>query len=210
MAQQTTQTKNRSEESGNQSRTLERRPTYSGLLRRDPFWSPSEFFADNPFHMMRRFAEEMDRAFTGDWMPHFPGQGAGMWSPAIDMSERDGKLIVHADLPGLKKEDVKVEAIDNSLVIQGERRQEHHEDEKGYHRSERRYGSFCRTIPLPEGAETDQAKAEFRDGVLEVSVPLSAARQKRGREVPIGQGTSMESKQTASEKAGHNGGSKAG
>jgi len=207
MAELTTQTKNRTEESGSQSRTLERRPAYGSLLR-DPFWTP-EFFAANPFQLMRRFAEQMDRAFTGDWMPDFAPEGAGMWSPAIDLSERDGKLIVHADLPGLKKEDVKVEAIDNSLIIQGERRQEHRENDRGYRRSERSYGSFCRTIPLPEGAQTEQARAEFKDGVLEVSVPIPAA-QKRSREIPIEAGASPERKQTGSEKAGQKSESKAG
>jgi len=194
MLEQATQNKNRSEESGSQSRTLERRPTSGGFLRRDPFWSPSDFFAASPFNLMRRFTEQMDRAFAGNWMPDFASQGAGMWSPAIDVSERDGKLIVHADLPGLKKEDVKVETIDNSLVIQGERRQEHQEHDKGYRRSERSYGSFYRAIPLPDGAQTEQARAEFKDGVLEVSVPVPAAQQKRGREVPIEVGTSSERK----------------
>jgi HSP20 family protein len=201
MAQESTQPKNRNQESASQSRGLERRRTSGGVLRRDPFWSPSEFFMTSPFSLMRRFAEQMDRAFTGGWGPEFAWESPGMWAPAIDVSERDGKLVVHADLPGLQKEDVKVETTDDSLIIQGERRQEHEEQDRGYRRSERRYGSFYRSIPLPEGAQTEQARAEFKDGVLEVSVPIPAS-QKRGREVPIEAGTASERKQAGSEGPG--------
>jgi HSP20 family protein len=200
MAQESTQAKNRKEESPSQLRGLERRPTSAGVLRRDPFWSPSEFFTASPFTLMRRFAEQMDRAFTGDWGFDFAWDSRGMFAPAIDVSERDGKLIVHADLPGLQKEDLKLEATEDSLIIQGERRQEHEEQERGYRRSERKYGTFYRSIPLPEGAQTEQARAEFKDGVLEVSVPIPASR-KRGREVPI-EGSPSERKQVGSESTG--------
>jgi len=130
---------------------------------------------------MRRFAEQMDRAFNGGWGSDFGRESAGMWMPAVDVSERDGKLIVHADLPGLKKEDVKVEVTDDTLIIQGERREEHQENDGGYHRSERTYGKFYRSIPLPQGAETDKAKAEFNNGVLELSVPFLPVTGEVGR-----------------------------
>jgi HSP20 family protein len=200
MAQENTQAKNRNEESPSQLRGLERRQSSGGVLRRDPFWSPSEFFTASPFTLMRRFAEQMDRAFTGNWGSDFAWDSPGMFAPAIDVSERDGKLIVHADLPGLQKEDLKVEATDDSLIIQGERRQEYEEQDRGYRRSERKYGTFYRSIPLPEGAQTEQARAEFKDGVLEVSVPIPAS-QKRGREVPI-EGSPSERKQVGSESTG--------
>jgi len=209
MAEQSTQTKNRKEESGNQQQALERRPTFSGILRRDPLWSPSEFFEASPFTLMRRFAEQMDRAFRGGWSSDFGWESSGMWMPAIDVSERDGNLIVHADLPGLKKEDVKVEVTDDALIIRGERREEHQEDDRGYRRSERTYGKFYRSIPLPEGAQTDKARAEFNNGVLELSVPVPAS-HKRGREVPIEAGTSSERKQLGSEGTGQIRESKAG
>ncbi len=124
-----------------------------------------------------------------------------MWAPAVDVSEREGKLMVHADLPGLQKEDVKVECTDDALIIQGERRHEHEEEDGGYRRSERRYGSFYRTIPLPEGAQTDQAHAEFRNGVLEVSVPIPT-KQRSSRQIPIEAGTSSERKPAGSENTG--------
>jgi HSP20 family protein len=200
MAQENTQA-NRKEESPSQLRGLERRQSSArGVLRRDPFWTPSEFFTASPFTLMRRFAEQMDRAFSPDWGSDFAWDSPGMFAPAIDVSEREGKLIVHADLPGLQKEDLKVEATEDSLIIQGERRQEYEEQDRGYRRSERKYGTFYRSIPLPEGAQTEQARAEFKDGVLEVSVPIPAS-QKRGREVPI-EGSPSERKQVGSESTG--------
>jgi HSP20 family protein len=194
MAEQSVQANPRKEESG-QSRNLSRRSP-SGLFGYDPFWSPSEFFSGSPFSLMRRFAEHMDQAFRGDWESGFGGQ-QGTWFPAVDVAERDNRLVVRADLPGMSRDDVKVELLENSLVIHGERRNEHEEEKGGYRRTERRYGSFYRTIPLPEGAQADQARAEFRDGVLEVSVPMSATHQQRGRQIPIEAGTS-ERKETGS------------
>jgi len=191
MTEQSTNKKNRKEVG--ESREVEPRHSSGGMLRKDPYWSSSDFLEANPFSLMRRFADHMDRAFGGGAWADFGRERAGMWSPAIEVSERDNKLMVRADLPGLKKEDVKVEAVDNALVIQGERRHEEEEHNGGYHRSERRYGSFYRSIPLPEGAQTEQARAEFRDGVLEVSVPV-AETQKRCREVPIEIGASPERK----------------
>ncbi len=197
MAQETNRPNNRNEESANQSRGLERRQASRGVSRTDPFLSPAEFFAASPFTLMRRFAEQMDRA----WGSETGWEGAGMWAPAVDVSEREGKLMVHADLPGLQKEDVKVECTDDALIIQGERRHEHEEEDGGYRRSERRYGSFYRTIPLPEGAQTDQAHAEFRNGVLEVSVPIPT-KQRSSRQIPIEAGTSSERKPAGSENTG--------
>jgi len=94
------------------------------------------------------------------------------------------KLVISAELPGLKKEEVKVEVSDDALVIEGERKQEHKEDHEGYHRWERSYGRFYRSLPLPEGARTDQVKAELKDGVLKVSIPAPET-AKKSRQVPV-------------------------
>jgi HSP20 family protein len=167
-----------------QSQAVTRR-NEEGLARRgftDPFswWTPSEFFS-NPFAVMRRFSEEMDRNFG-----RFFGQeeGGGLWAPPIEVSQEDGQLKVHAELPGLKPEDVKVEVTEDQLVIQGERKYEHEEKKKGLYRSERRYGQFYRAIPLPEGANTQQAKAQFQNGVLEISLPVPEQKSNR-REIPV-------------------------
>jgi len=98
------------------------------------------------------------------------------------MREKDGRLIVCADLPGMRKEDVHVELENDQLVIQGERRQE--SQQQGY--SERSYGSFYRVIPLPEGIDPSQAQAHFQNGVLEISLP--APRQNQGRRIEIQEG----------------------
>ena len=158
----------------------------------EPFswWrTPSEFFSD-PFSIMRRFREEMDRAFSRSFGEEFGG--GKLWSPAIEVTEQNGILQVHAELPGLQPEDVKIEATDDSLIIQGERKYEHEEKKEGVFRSERRYGKFYREIPLPEGANVDQAKARFNNGVLEVSLPVPERKSNR-REIPIGGSGASES-----------------
>jgi HSP20 family protein len=165
----------------------------SGLARRESTGGLSR--STSPFSMMNRFADEMDRLFDNfgfgrGWLSSqgfgrgFGEMGQGMWSPQIEAFERKGEFIVRADLPGLNKDNVKVDITDDTLTIQGERKQEHEENREGYHRSERSYGSFCRTIPLPEGANTDEAKASFRDGVLEISMP-APQREERRRQIEI-------------------------
>ena len=158
---------------------------------------PLDLFTMSPFMLMRRFSEDMDRAFSGGALGF---GGRGLWSPAIDVSEREGNLIVHADLPGLNKEDVKVDVTDDSLTIQGERKREHEEKGQGFHRSERSYGSFYRSIPLPPGANTGEARAKFENGVLEISIPVPAARQ-RSRSISIESG-GPEKRQPASAGSG--------
>jgi HSP20 family protein len=149
-------------------------------------WSNYGAYGGGPFSVMRRISDEMDRLFEGFGFgrgalgggdPGWPGaltsgseQGASLWSPHLEMFERDGKLIVTADLPGVKKEDVKVEVDQDAITLQGQRRHEQASRQQGYYRSERSYGSFYRTIPLPEGADPSTASATFRDGVLEIAL----------------------------------------
>lgn len=170
------------------------------------FWrDPLELFSMNPFAMMRRFTEEMDRAFSAGRSDFGASR---MWSPAVEVSERDGKMLVHAELPGLSKDDVKIEVTGDVLIIQGERKREHQEEEKGFRRSERSYGSFCRYIPLPQGAHTDEAQAKFENGVLEVSIPVPAQQRSR-REIPVQTG-SGDRKQVSSETSAEQREAKAG
>jgi len=152
--------------------------------------SPSLFSNTSlsPFALMRRFTDDLDRLFSGG-----PWQGATGWGteqswPAVEVLEQDGKLLVRADLPGLNKDDIKVEIDQEGLVLQGERKHEHEETGRGYYRSERTYGSFRRAIPLPEGANTEQARANFQNGVLEISIPVPQGALK-GRQIPIEGGT---------------------
>ena len=91
--------------------------------------------------------------------------------PQIEVLQANGQFMVRADLPGLTKEDVKVEITDEFLTISGERKEETEEKREGFYRSERSYGSFYRQIPLPEGAKTENAAATFANGVLEITIP---------------------------------------
>jgi HSP20 family protein len=134
----------------------------------------------NPFAIMKQFAEDMDRVWGQ--MPRVSGEGA--WSPAIEVKEKEGKLLVTAELPGLKKEDVKVHIDGDTLVVEGERKQEKEEKREGYYHSERSYGKFYRSILLPEGAKIDQTAAQFNNGVLEVSVPIPEVK-KASKEIPV-------------------------
>lgn len=142
------------------------------------------FFNVNPFALMKRFVEEMDHAFDrmGLGTPE-----AAFWSPTVEVKELDGKLRVSAELPGLQKEDIKVEVTEENVVLEGERKQEKEEKKEGYYHSERSYGRFYRSIPLPEGAEVDKASAEFTNGVLEVLIPVPKVEHKR-REIPVHEG----------------------
>ena len=154
----------------------------------------------NPFSMLDRFAEEMDRVFEnfgfGGLRSRQPGGGFGlwpggdMWTPELEIFQRNSELVIHADLPGLTKDDVKVDVSDNQVTIEGERQRHHDEEREGFYRSERSYGRFYRTIPLPEGVIADQAKATFKDGVLEVTIPVPPESARRGRRLEISEGSS--------------------
>jgi HSP20 family protein len=158
--------------------------------KRDQSLAQRDFLTHRgPFGAMQRFADEMDRLFDSfglgrQWgaMPSFGSSGA--WAPNVDVYQKDDQFIVNADLPGLKKDDVSVEIADDAVTIQGERKAAQEDQREGYYRSERSYGSFCRVIPLPQGAITEQAKAEFRDGVLHFTVPVPPA-STRGRRLEI-------------------------
>ena len=156
---------------------------------------PFDLFGLSPFGRMRRMTRELERAAGNLGLM---GGEAG-WLPTVEVSESNGKLRVQAELPGLSPEDVRVEIGDTEIVIQGERRVEHEENRRGMRRTEREYGVFYRTIPLPEGAQVDQAKASFRNGLLEITVPVPQRTSER-RPVAIESGSEPETmaSQTAS------------
>jgi HSP20 family protein len=157
----------------------------TGVSRRTPT------AAIAPHRAWQRIADEMDRMMSGfglgsRWAaaPLWRTGEASLWAPDIDVYQKDDQLVIKADLPGLRKDEVSVEIADDGVTIQGERKIERQEDREGYFRSERSYGNFCRVIPLPEGAMTDQAKATFHDGVLEVTLPAPPQATK-GRKLEI-------------------------
>lgn len=149
-------------------------------------WSPFDS-TTSPFELMRRMWGGMFAPLT-PFSRDFGGLGLwneAVWSPQVEIFERDNKLVVRADLPGLNKDDIRVELQDNVLTIEGERRQEREEEKEGYHRSERSYGSFYRSIPLPEGTTGQNVKASFRDGVLEVTMDAPKRPERKGRRIEI-------------------------
>src|SRR3954451_4941608 len=123
----------------------------------------------SPFRALQQMADEMTRMFEGSgfgrqWARPFSREGVSdFWAPEVEVFQKNNELTIRADLPGLQRHDIRIDVTDNEISIQGERKHEHEEEREGYYRSERGYGSFCRTIALPEGAMTDQAKANFKD-----------------------------------------------
>ncbi|HKC88211.1 MAG TPA: Hsp20/alpha crystallin family protein [Blastocatellia bacterium] len=167
--------------------------------------SPSAVFSMSPFELMRRFTDELDRVFEGLGITRGAGGGEiQMWTPSVEVFERDNNLVVRAELPGLDKDDVKVELTDDGLVIEGERKREREERLEGGYRSEIEYGRFYRMIPLPEGVNVDQAQARMNNGVLEVMIPMAEVRRPR-RSIPVETGPvetgAGQAAQTAGEQA---------
>jgi len=159
--------------------------------------SPFEMFRMTPFSLLRRMADEFDRALQ----PSAPEGGINQgiaWIPPVEILERDGKFNVLAELPGLSPNEVHVEAEDDALVIQGERKVERESTEGGVRRSERQFGFFYRRIPLPEGADPEQAKARFHGGVLEISMPAPKPEPKR-RQIQIESDSEPSSRETKPE-----------
>lgn len=156
------------------------------VAKRGEYTPSRDVYNLSPFSIMRRLSEEMDRAFSRSFgLSRSFDEWGGAWSPPIEVRERNGNLEISAELPGLNKDDVKVECTDEGITIEGEKKSEVEKTEGGVHRSERSYGHFYRMIPLPEGAEGDKAKAEFKDGVLQVRVPFSEQSRSKRRQIPI-------------------------
>jgi HSP20 family protein len=111
-----------------------------------------------------------------DW----PLWGSDKWSPAVDVAENDKELTVRAELPGIDPKDLEVTVTGNQLVISGEKKESSEHEEKDFYHSETRYGSFRRTVPLPEGVDAEHVDAQYANGVLTLRLPKTApAAQKR-------------------------------
>jgi HSP20 family protein len=151
----------------------------------------------SPLSFLRRFIGDMDRLFDefGLGMPTLlplapraaEMLGRGPWAPEMDVFEKDDQLVVHADLPGMSEDDVRVSVDEGVLTISGERAHEHQHEKGGVHLCERAYGSFQRSITLPEGVDPESIQATFDDGVLEVKMPMPKKKEEaKGRSIPIG------------------------
>ena len=121
----------------------------------------------DPFAELGELRTRFDRLFD-EWLD---GRERA-WTPAIDVVREDGHLVVRADLPGIKPEEVKIEVEDDILTVSGEHRESKVEKDKRYVRRERRYGSFSRSMTLPKGVTAKDIKARTHNGVIEVTIPL--------------------------------------
>ena len=141
----------------------------------------------SPFSEMERMMEDFMRRPFSMFPLMWPWSGKveeGL-SPAIDVFEEGDAIVVKAELPGMKKEDISVELSDGILKITGEKKHEEKVEKKNYYRSERSSGYFERRISLPVETEIDKAKASFKDGLLEIKVPKSAEAKKKERKINI-------------------------
>lgn len=156
----------------------------------------------SPFTLMRRLSEDMDRLF-GDYsgLGLFPAlgnrtSGGGLnsflsgvesprWIPTVDVFQRGDDIVVHAELPGIKREDVNVEINEGRLTLSGQREQKTEDNRGDTYRSERTFGSFYRAIPLPEEADAEHAQAHFENGVLEVTIPIPKHTQPKAKKVDV-------------------------
>jgi HSP20 family protein len=142
----------------------------------------------DPIRELDTVQNEMNRLF--DRFFDRPANGSSLsrrWIPAMDLAESDDHLVLHADLPGMSEDDIDIEVKDGVLTISGERKAEHEEKAAGFHRVERAFGSFSRSVSLPDGVDAKSVEANFADGVLEVKVPKPEEAQPT--RVQIGKGT---------------------
>lgn len=146
-------------------------------------------YSRNPFGVMQELSNEMDRLFDS-FLYGTPTSGRtrreGMprlWAPEVDVCEEGNQLRVSVDLPGISKDNVKIDVQQDTLVIQGERREERTEggEQEGFRRTERQYGSFYRAILLPDYVDTEKANAQMKDGVLDITLPITEARKQPKR-----------------------------
>jgi HSP20 family protein len=117
--------------------------------------------------------------FFGGARPGAGGNGSYLrrWVPAMDLVETDEHLVLKADLPGLTRDDVAIEVKDRVLTVSGERKAEHESKGEGFYRMERAFGTFSRSLTLPDGIATDAITADFKDGVLEIRIPKPEERK---------------------------------
>jgi HSP20 family protein len=143
-----------------------------------------------PFRELSSLQTEMNRLFNAAF-GDMPNSGTGgpprRWMPAMDLLETDDDFVLRADLPGMTESDVNVELEDNVLTISGERKSEQEEKREGFYRVERAFGSFSRSLTLPQGVDPDAVNASFDKGVLEVRVPKPERR--KPRRISIGSGS---------------------
>ena len=142
------------------------------LVVRDPFWKEFSTLSNRLNRLLDGPREEQ-----GDFL--------GAWSPAVDIYDQGGEVVIHAELPGMKKEDIDVRVENNILTIRGKKERKEEIKEEGYFRAERTYGSFTRSFSLPNTVEIGRIAAEYKDGVLTLRLPKAEEAKPRQIEVKI-------------------------
>jgi HSP20 family protein len=140
-----------------------------------------------PLRELSTLQNEMNRLFNTAFETPTSGGGGALrrWMPAMDLVETADHFVLRADLPGMSEGDVKIELEDTVLTVSGERRAEHEEEKEGYHRVERAFGSFSRTLTLPKGVDPEAISASFDKGVLEIRIPKPEVRKPRRIEIGV-------------------------
>jgi HSP20 family protein len=176
-------------------------PSMLPAFMTNPGLMASAFMSD-PFAFAQAMSQEMDRLFdtfggttqggrslstggSGRSLHQQGSRGQSYWAPPMEVLQRGNDMIVRADLPGISPDEVQIEVEDGVLTISGERRNTNEDRQEGFYRSERSYGTFSRSIALPEGIDEDQVNARYEHGVLEVTVPLPQQQRQRARRVQI-------------------------
>ena len=148
-------------------------------MARKKDWS---FFWEDPWEEMERMQERLNRMMSSLWrgtatqfMHQFP----------VDIIDADDSIIVRADLPGIDKKNISIRATEDTVEIHAEQSEEKREEGENFFRQERRFGSFHRTIPLPEEVDADSAEAKLEDGVLEIRLPKKVKSEKKKKEIKL-------------------------
>jgi HSP20 family protein len=141
----------------------------------------------DPIRELDSLQSDMNRLFDRFFEGRAANDTSRRWIPAMDLLETEDHLVLRGDLPGMTEDDVDIEIKDNVLTVSGERKAEHEDKGEGYHRVERAFGGFSRSLTLPVGVDAGQVEANFDNGVLEVRIPKPA--EAKPTRVQIGKGT---------------------
>ena len=155
-----------------------------------------------PVAELNTIQNEMNRLFNTFFDQPTPtgrSGGTGRWLPPMDLLETTEHYVLRADLPGLSDGDVNVQLEDNVLTVSGERNAEHEQQQEGYHRLERAFGAFSRSLTLPDGVDADAVQAHFDRGVLEIRIPKPEQKKPRNVQIKLGERKTIES----TESTGH-------
>jgi HSP20 family protein len=148
-------------------------------------WNPTRELASFPsdiFSMQREMNRMFDNFFRG---ADEPGLLNGSWLPAVDVAEEENEYVVKVELPGVNKDDVKITLESNILTVRGEKKAEKETKDKNYHRMERSYGSFQRSFTLPTSVKNDKIDAQYRDGILSITLPKAEEAKPKQIEVKV-------------------------